>query len=102
MTGGEIPAMAVIDAVARLVPSVLGDSHSAEIESFSEGNRGLLEAAAYTKPVEFRGWRVPDVLISGDHAAIERFRRTSSASKTLGRRPDLMTGWGTDWESDQP
>lgn len=102
MTGGEIPAMAVIDAVARLIPGVLGDSHSAEIESFSEGSRGLLEAAVYTKPVEFRGWRVPDVLISGDHAAIERFRRTSSASKTLERRPDLMTGWGNDKESNQP
>ena len=101
MTGGEIPAMAVIDAVTRLVPGVLGDTHSAEIESFSEGNRGLLETAVYTKPVEFRGWRVPDVLISGDHAAIERFRRTSAASKTLERRPDLMTGWGADSESDQ-
>ena len=101
MTGGELPAMAVIDAVTRLIPGVLGDSQSAEIESFSEANGGLLDAAVYTKPVEFRGWRVPDVLVSGDHAAIQRFRHTSSATRTLERRPDLMTGWGKGHMSDQ-
>lgn len=101
LTGGEIPAMAVIDAVARLVPRVLGDDQSAEIESFSRGNRGLLDAAVYTKPFEFQGWRVPEVLVSGDHAAINRFRRSSSACKTLERRPDLMEGWSNQHNPDQ-
>ena len=100
MTGGELPAMAVIDAVARLVPGVLGDASSANVESFSDGNRGLLDAAVYTKPADFRGWRVPDVLVSGDHAAIERFRRESSATRTLKRRPDLMKGWTSDNDGD--
>lgn len=93
LTGGEIAAMAVIDAVARLVPGVLGDDDSSHVESFSAGTGGKLEAAVYTRPATYRGQRVPEVLLSGDHAAVEQFRRTSSAERTLKRRPDLMEGW---------
>ena len=98
LTGGEVAAMAIIDAVARLIPGVLGDETSPDNESFSSDIGGLLEAAVYTRPPSFRGWRVPEVLLSGDHAAIEQYRRSSSAARTLKRRPDLMQGWrnGTD------
>ena len=88
--------MAVIDAVARLIPGVLGDEMSTANESFSSEVGGLLESAVYTRPATYRGWRVPEVLLSGDHSAIEQFRRSSSATRTLKRRPDLMQGWGND------
>ena len=93
ITGGELAAMTVIDAVARLIPGVLGDGQSSAIDSFSKGNSGLLDSAVYTRPATYRGWRVPEVLLSGNHADIQQFRRSSAAARTLDRRPDLMTGW---------
>ncbi|GAB4286287.1 MAG: tRNA (guanosine(37)-N1)-methyltransferase TrmD [Coriobacteriia bacterium] len=87
LTGGELPAMVVVDAVARLVPGVLGDASSAEEESFS---MGLLEYPQYTRPASFAGRDVPDVLLSGDHARIERWRREQAIIRTAQRRPDLL------------
>ncbi len=87
VSGGEIAAIVVIDAVARLVPGVLGCAESAEQESFQDG---LLEYPQYTRPPEFRGERVPEVLLSGDHGAIARWRRRESLRRTLARRPDLL------------
>lgn len=87
LTGGELPAMVIIDAVARLVPGVLGSSGSAETDSFYDG---LLEHPHYTRPVEFNGERVPDILLSGDHAKIARWRRREQLRRTLLRRPDLL------------
>jgi tRNA (guanine37-N1)-methyltransferase len=89
LSGGELAALAVIDAVARLVPGVLGDQASADEESFSAG---LLEYPQYTRPVEFRGLGVPEVLSSGNHAVIRRWRRTQSLRRTARRRPDLLAG----------
>lgn len=86
LTGGEIPAMAVLDAVTRLLPGVLGDPTSAATESFSHG---LLEAPQYTRPETFRGLKVPDVLLSGNHAEIEKWRRAEAERRTRARRPDL-------------
>lgn len=99
LTGGEIASMAVIDAVARLIPGVLGDDTSPAHESFASEVGGLLESAVYTRPAIFRGWRVPEVLLSGDHSAVEQFRRSSSATRTLKRRPDLMRGWNNETAS---
>ena len=87
LTGGELPALVVIDAVVRLLPGVLGHPDSARVESFSEG---LLDHPHYTRPYEFRGMRVPDVLLSGDHEAIRRWRRRERLRRTLLRRPDLL------------
>ncbi|MGE3310895.1 MAG: tRNA (guanosine(37)-N1)-methyltransferase TrmD [Limisphaerales bacterium] len=87
LTSGNLPAMMVIDAVTRLLPGVLGDEESAVDESFS---RGLLEYPHYTRPAEFRGRRVPDVLLSGHHAEIEKWRREQSMLRTRQRRPDLV------------
>jgi tRNA (guanine37-N1)-methyltransferase len=87
VSGGEIAAIVVIDAVARLVPGVLGCAESAEQESFQDG---LLEYPQYTRPPEFRGERVPEILLSGDHGAIARWRRRESLRRTLERRPDLL------------
>ena len=87
VSGGEIAAIVVIDAVARLVPGVLGCAESAEQESFQDG---LLEYPQYTRPPEFRGARVPEILLSGDHGAIARWRRRESLRRTLARRPDLL------------
>jgi tRNA (guanine37-N1)-methyltransferase len=87
LTGGELPAMVVIDAVARLLPGVLGNDQSAITDSFSDG---LLEYPHYTRPAEFRGWKVPDALLSGHHAEIEKWRRSESVKRTLERRPDLL------------
>jgi tRNA (guanine37-N1)-methyltransferase len=87
VTGGELPALIVLDAVARLIPGVLGKMDSASDESFSDG---LLEAPHYTKPAEFRGMWVPEVLRSGDHKAIARWRREQALQRTLRRRPDLL------------
>lgn len=86
LTGGELGALCVLDAVARLVPGVLGNAESAQTESFESG---LLEHPHYTRPVEFDGQRVPDVLQSGDHARIARWRRWKSLKLTEARRPDL-------------
>ena len=87
LSGGEIAAIVVIDAVARLVPGVLGCAQSAEDESF---RAHLLEYPQYTRPVEFRGGRVPEILLSGDHQAIARWRRQEALRRTWERRPDLL------------
>lgn len=87
LTNGALPAMVVIDAVARLLPGALGDEESAADESFAAG---LLEYPHYTRPAEFRGWKVPEVLLSGNHAEIEKWRREQSKARTAQRRPDLL------------
>jgi tRNA (guanine37-N1)-methyltransferase len=87
LTGGELPALTIIDAVTRLLPGALGDPTGAEDDSHASG---LLEYPHYTRPPEFRGMTVPDVLTSGDHARIEKWRREQSLLRTLQRRPDLL------------
>jgi tRNA (guanine37-N1)-methyltransferase len=87
LTNGALPAMVVIDAVTRLLPGVLGDDESSRDESFSHG---LLEYPQYTRPAEFRGMKVPDVLMSGNHAEIEKWRREQAKLRTKQRRPDLL------------
>jgi tRNA (guanine37-N1)-methyltransferase len=87
LTGGELPSLVIIDAVARLIPGVLGDEHSAEIESFSWG---ILDYPHYTRPPEFEGLKVPEVLLSGNHKDIERWRRKEALRRTVLRRPDLL------------
>lgn len=87
LTGGELAAMVIADAVARLLPGVVGDAASVQVDSFSEG---LLDYPHYTRPAEFRGQRVPVVLLSGDHEAIRRWRHAQRLRRTLGRRPDLL------------
>ena len=87
LTGGELPAMVVIDAIARLVPGVLGNEESASLDSYATG---LLEHPHYTRPAEYRGWRVPDILMSGNHREIDRWRRKESLRRTRSRRPDLL------------
>jgi tRNA (guanine37-N1)-methyltransferase len=87
LAGGELGALVVIEAVARLLPEVLGNEDSALDESFSGG---LIEYPQYTRPAEFRGWEVPAVLRSGDHAAVAAWRRTQSLLRTAARRPDLL------------
>jgi len=87
LTNGGLPAMVVIDAVTRLIPGVLGDEESAHDESFSHG---LLEYPHYTRPAEFRGMKVPEVLMSGNHAEIEKWRREQAKLRTKERRPDLL------------
>jgi tRNA (guanine37-N1)-methyltransferase len=87
LAGGELAALVVIETVARLLPGVLGNEDSAVHESFSDG---LLEYPQYTRPAEFRGWAVPDVLRSGDHGAVEAWRRTEALARTARQRPDLL------------
>ena len=87
LTGGELPALMIIDAVSRLLPGVLGDPTGAEDDSHS---MGLLEYPHYTRPPEFRGWQVPEVLLSGDHGKIEKWRREQALIRTLARRPDIL------------
>jgi tRNA (guanine37-N1)-methyltransferase len=89
LTGGEIAALALVDAMARLVPGVLGNVLSAQAESFS--GEGLLEGPQYTRPPEFRGLRVPDILLSGDHRKIAQWRQEQAVARTRERRPDLLT-----------
>jgi len=89
LTGGELVALAIVDAAARLVPGVLGNAGSAGAESFS-GEAGLLEHPHYTRPPAYRGMQVPEVLLSGDHGRIERWRRRESLRATRKRRPDLF------------
>jgi tRNA (guanine37-N1)-methyltransferase len=93
LTNGALPAMVMIDSVTRLIPGALGDDESAVDESFSTG---LLEYPHYTRPAEFRGWSVPEVLLSGNHADIARWRRLQAMRRTAERRPDLWEGWR--WE----
>jgi tRNA (guanine37-N1)-methyltransferase len=91
LSGGEVAAMVVIEAVGRLVPGVMGNEASAEDESFADG---LLEYPHYTRPADFRGWTVPDVLRSGDHGRIARWRRAQALRRTIERRPDLVEARG--------
>ncbi len=98
LSGGEVAALAVIEAVTRLVPGVMGNDTSATDESFSDG---LLEYPHYTRPWEFRGWEAPEVLRSGDHARVERWRRAQSLRLTIDRRPDLIEARGGLDDADQ-
>src|SRR5699024_1711250 len=90
LTGGELGAMVIVDSVVRLLPDVLGNEISAVEDSFSTG---LLEHPHYTRPATFRNMSVPDVLLSGDHAKIARWRKTESLNRTLERRPDLLENY---------
>lgn len=90
LTGGELPALVIIDAVVRLIPGVLGDFESAQTDSFFEG---ILGPPQYTRPAEFKGLKVPEVLLSGDHEKIKRWRRKEALKRTSHRRPDLL-----NWE----
>jgi len=107
LSGGELPAMLIVDAVTRLLPGALGNEASAENESFSAGNivpkeaqraaslRGngvLLDYPHYTRPAEFRGWTVPEVLVGGNHAEVAKWRRAAAVEKTRRNRPDLLVG----------
>jgi tRNA (guanine37-N1)-methyltransferase len=84
LSGGELPAMVLVDAIARRLPGALGSEESGLVESFSEELEGGVEYPQYTRPAEFRGWRVPDVLVSGDHKRIEQWRREQSRSRSVG------------------
>jgi tRNA (guanine37-N1)-methyltransferase len=92
LSGGEIPALAVIDGLMRLLPGALGNEESMAGESFSQKSEGLLEYPQYTRPPEFHGRSVPEVLLSGDHGKIARWRREQSLARTRERRPDLLPG----------
>jgi tRNA (guanine37-N1)-methyltransferase len=87
LTGGELPALILIDALSRLLPDVLGDPTGAQDDSHA---MGLLEYPHYTRPPEFRGWKVPDILLSGDHAKIDKWRREQALLRTLKKRPDML------------
>lgn len=91
LAGGEVAALAVVEAVCRLVPGVMGNDDSAEEESFADG---LLEYPHYTRPASFRGWDVPEVLRSGDHGRVARWRRAQALARTVARRPDLIDARG--------
>jgi tRNA (guanine37-N1)-methyltransferase len=97
LSGGELPALVIVDAVARLVPGVVGDEESVARDTFA---RGLLDYPQYTRPAEFRGMGVPPVLLSGHHAEIEKWRRREALSRTLERRPDLLEHVSLDAEDE--
>lgn len=101
LSGGELPAMVLIDAIVRLLPGVLGDETSAHHDSFSGGAKGLLDHPHYTKPREWMGVSVPEVLLSGDHAKIAKWREEQALERTKQRRPDLLerSGEGTKPEA---
>jgi tRNA (guanine37-N1)-methyltransferase len=90
LAGGEVAVLVIAEAVGRLLPDVLGNAQSAVDDSFGEGPEGLLEAPAYTKPASWRGFDVPAVLLSGNHAEIARWRAEQSRQRTAQRRPDLL------------
>ena len=92
LSGGELAAAVVVDAVARLLPGVLGNQESSRRESFEVSGKasGILDCPHYTRPADFRGWLAPEVLLSGDHAAVEQWRRRAAAEKTRCVRPDLL------------
>ncbi|OAS15013.1 tRNA (guanosine(37)-N1)-methyltransferase TrmD [Paenibacillus oryzisoli] len=107
LTGGEIPAMVIIDSVVRLLPGVLGNEMSAVTDSFSTG---LLEYPHYTRPAKFRDWEVPEMLLSGHHANVKKWRNKESLIRTLERRPDLLEGrvlskeeklWVAEWKKEK-
>jgi tRNA (guanine37-N1)-methyltransferase len=92
LSGGELAACVVIDAIARLAPGVVGNADSTEFESFAES--GMLDCPHWTRPAEFRGWRAPEVLLSGNHAEIREWRRRAAREKTARNRPDLLKDGG--------
>jgi len=94
LAGGELAAMAIIEAMIRLLPGVLGNEESASLESFSDANGGLLEYPQYTRPATFRGQVVPEVLTTGDHGRIAEWRQGAALERTLARRPELVRGKG--------
>jgi tRNA (guanine37-N1)-methyltransferase len=96
LSGGELAAAVVIDAVARLLPGVLGNESSAAFESFQETGHGegLLDCPHWTRPADFRGWKAPEVLLGGNHQEIRRFRKDAAIEKTARLRPDLLVGAG--------
>jgi tRNA (guanine37-N1)-methyltransferase len=98
LSGGELPALVVVDAVARLIPGVVGDEQSVAEDSFT---RGLLDFPQYTRPAEIRGEKVPDVLLSGNHAEIRRWRKREAVARTLARRPDLLAAASLDDEEQE-
>ncbi|MEQ8840929.1 MAG: tRNA (guanosine(37)-N1)-methyltransferase TrmD [Acidimicrobiales bacterium] len=98
LAGGEVGALLIIEAVGRLVPGVLGNATSTDDESFADG---LLEYPHYTRPADFRGWSVPDVLRSGDHAKVARWRRAQALRRTMARRPDMIEARGGIGPADQ-
>jgi tRNA (guanine37-N1)-methyltransferase len=98
LSGGELAALVIVDAVARLVPGVVGDEQSVAEDSFS---RGLLDFPHYTRPAEWNGAKVPDVLLSGNHAAIRRWRKREALARTYARRPDLLAAAPLDEEEQE-
>ena len=98
LSGGELPALVIVDAVARLIPGVVGDEDSVAGDSFS---RGLLDYPHYTRPAEFRQWKVPDVLVSGHHGEIRKWRKRQAIELTLERRPDLLVDAELDVEEQE-
>ena len=98
LSGGELPALVILDAVGRLVPGVVGEIASVEGDSFV---RGLLDYPHYTRPPDVRGERVPDVLLSGNHAEIRRWRKREAVRRTLERRPDLLARAGTGFDEEE-
>jgi tRNA (guanine37-N1)-methyltransferase len=98
LAGGEVAALAIVEAVGRLVPGVMGNEDSAGDESFSAD---LLEYPQYTRPADFRGWTVPDVLLSGDHGRIARWRKAQAIQRTMQRRPDLIAARGGLTEAER-
>jgi tRNA (guanine37-N1)-methyltransferase len=98
LSGGELPALVIIDAVGRLVPGVVGDEQSIEADSFT---RGLLDYPHFTRPAEFRGHRVPDVLVSGHHGEIRRWRRRQALERTINERPELVARAPLDEEEQE-
>jgi tRNA (guanine37-N1)-methyltransferase len=98
LAGGEVAALVVVEAVTRLVPGVMGNDASGEDESFADG---LLEYPHFTRPADFRGWEVPEVLRSGDHGRVARWRRAQSLARTLAGRPDLMATRGGLTDDDR-
>jgi tRNA (guanine37-N1)-methyltransferase len=90
LTGGELPALVIVDALVRRIPGVLGNSDSAENDSFTAALDGGLEGPWYTRPPEYRGLAVPEILLSGHHANIEAWRRDEARRRTQDRRPDLL------------
>jgi tRNA (guanine37-N1)-methyltransferase len=98
LSGGELAALVIVDAVARLVPGVVGDEQSVAEDSF---NRGLLDFPHYTRPADWNGDKVPDVLLSGNHAAIRRWRKREALARTYARRPDLLAGAALDEEEQE-
>ncbi len=98
LSGGELAALVVVEAVARLLPGALGDEEGARDDSHSSG---LLEYPQYTRPPDFRGWKVPEILLSGNHAQVERWRRLQALVRTRSRRPDLFSNASLSGEEER-